>query len=116
MQDLADAYEFWKKSGDEQIRNFVLPVEAAVEHLGKIIVKDSAVHSVASGTPLYTTGISRVQEGIEANELIALLTLRGGLIAIGSSAMSSSEMLRKRGIAAKPDRVVLGRDAYPGMK
>jgi H/ACA ribonucleoprotein complex subunit 4 len=69
IQDIADAYHDWKESGDERIRDFVLPVEKAVEHLKKIIIKDSAVFSTASGSPLYSTGISRLEKNISSANL-----------------------------------------------
>lgn len=112
IQDLVDAYEFWKESGDETIRELVLPVEAAIEHLGKIIVKDSAVPAVVNGSPLYTQGICMVQKGIKKGDTIAILTLKGELVALAKANMSSEEMLGK-GLAAKTDRVIMGKGIYP---
>lgn len=114
MEDLANAYHDWKSNGDEHIRDLVLPVESAVEHLKKIIIKDSAVFSVSHGSPLYSTGISRMQKGISSGEMVAILTLKGEMVALGAAAMSSEQMLRK-GIAAKVDRVVIDKSAYPKM-
>lgn len=113
MQDLADSYRFWKENGDEKIRDCILPVEAAVEHLGKIIVKDSSVHSVANGSPLYSQGISRLQKSIEKDGLVALLTLKGELIALGKANASGDEIAARRILAAKIDRVIMDRGAYP---
>lgn len=115
MQDLADSYSFWKENGDEKIRDCILPVEAAVEHLGKIIVKDSSVHSVSNGSPLYSQGISRLQKIIKKNDLVALLTLKGELIALGNANASGDEIASKRILAAKIDRVIMDRDAYPKL-
>ncbi len=113
IQDLADSYHYWKENKDESIREFVLPVEAAIEHLKKIIVKDSSVRSIASGSPLYTGGISRIQKGIEKNDMVALLSLKGELIALARANMKSRDMLKK-GLAAKTDRVIM-KDTYPKM-
>ena len=116
IQDVADAYHDWKESGDQRIRDFVLPVERAVEHLKKIIIKDSAVYSVASGSPLYSTGISRIQKDISADEMVALLTLKGELIGLGTSRMASDQMAKMKGVAAKVDRVVIDKAAYSEFK
>jgi H/ACA ribonucleoprotein complex subunit 4 len=112
IQDVADAYYEWKESGSEEIRNYVLPVEAAVEHLKKIIIKDSAVFSVASGSPVYSTGISKASKGIVQDELVAVLTLKGELAAIARANMASEEMMKKKGLAAKTDRVIIDKRLY----
>lgn len=112
MQDLVDAYEFWKESRDEKIRELILPVEAAAEHLGKIIVKDSAIATIVDGSPLYTQGISKVEEGIKKDDLIALISLKGELIALAKANMNSDEMMKK-GLAAKTDRVIMQKGIYP---
>lgn len=115
MEDLADSYHDWKENGDEHIRDLVLPVESAVEHLKKIIVKDSAVFSVARGSPLYSTGISRMQKEISSEDMIAILTLKGELVALGIAGMNSEDIARKKGIAAKVDRVIIDKSVYPKM-
>lgn len=112
IQDLADAYHDWKKSGDEKIRDLVLPVEAGIEHLPKIIIKDSAVFSVASGSPVYATGISKASTGIKAGETVAVLTLKGELVALAKADMSAEDMIRKKGLAAKTDRVIIDKNLY----
>ncbi len=113
LQDVSDAYALWKKEGDESIRDFVLPVEAGVEHLKKIVMKDSAVFSVANGSPLYTAGVSRVQSGIMNGELVASFTLKGELVSIGQADMTSNEIMKHRGIAVKTDRVIIDKNTYP---
>ncbi|MBI4170078.1 MAG: RNA-guided pseudouridylation complex pseudouridine synthase subunit Cbf5, partial [Candidatus Aenigmarchaeota archaeon] len=105
MQDVVDAFADWQESGDESIRNFILPVEAATEHIKKIIIKDSAVYSVSQGSPLYSQGISRIEKGIEIGELVAVMTLKGELVSLSTAAMTTEEAMKKRWIAAKTDRV-----------
>ncbi len=111
MQDLVDAYEFWKQNNDEAIRKFVLPVEEAVAHLGKIIIKDSAVAAVVNGSPLYTQGICMAQKGIKKGGLVAVMTLKGELAALAVAGMDAEEM-RGKGLAAKIDRVIMEKGVY----
>ncbi len=115
IQDVVKAYADWKECGDDRIREMILPVEAAIEHIGKIIVKDSAVYSIAHGLPLYTGGICRVEDGINPNNDVAILTLTGELVALGSAKMTSKEMLRRKGMAAKVNKVVMI-GSYPKIK
>ena len=113
MQDLVDAYHFWLEEKDERIKELILPVEAGVEHLGKIIIKDSAVSSIVNGSPLYSNGICKIMRNIEKDDLIALMTLKGELVALAKSNMSAEEMIKKKGLAAKTDRVIMQKGTYP---
>jgi H/ACA ribonucleoprotein complex subunit 4 len=116
VQDVADAYHYWKTNGSEQLRDYILPVEFATEHLGKIIIKDSAVHSVASGTPVYAAGVSKVAKGVKIGDLVAVLTLKGELVALARANMNAADMIKKKGLAAKTDRVIIDKDLYPKAK
>ncbi len=112
IQDLKDAYVFWKK-GNESIREIILPAEESLEPLKKIVIKDSAVHSVCNGAPLYTAGILRVEEHIAPEDLIAIITLKGEAVALAKSRMESIEMTKKRGIGTQTDRVIMNKGVYP---
>ncbi|MDI6721368.1 MAG: RNA-guided pseudouridylation complex pseudouridine synthase subunit Cbf5 [Candidatus Aenigmarchaeota archaeon] len=116
MHDIADAYMGWKEGGDESIRDFILPVEAGIEHLKKVIIKDSAVYAVASGSPLYTGGVSRAEMGIMKNDLTAVMTLKGELVSIGKAQMPSEDMMKSKGIAVKTDRVIIDKNLYKREK
>jgi H/ACA ribonucleoprotein complex subunit 4 len=110
IQDLADAYADWKSDGSEEIKKFILPVEAAIEHLGKIVIRDSAVYSVSNGSPLYSTGISRIEDTVKKNDMVAILTLRGELVALGRAKENAEN--KGKYIAATVDRVVMT-NKYP---
>ena len=108
IQDIADAFFFWKESKDEKIRDFLLPVEASIENTKKIIVKDSAVKSLLNGSPLYNGGISRIEKTIRKDDLIALLTLKGELIALAKANTDFNERtIKRKQLVAKTDRVIM---------
>lgn len=115
---IKDAYEFWKENGNEkELRKILIPVEDAVTHLKKVFVKDSAVYPITNGAPLYVGGITRIQRGIKPGELIGIFSLKGELIALAIAKMSSEEMYeRKRGIAARTDRVIMKKGTYPDFR
>jgi H/ACA ribonucleoprotein complex subunit 4 len=106
MEDVADAYAEWKENGGDKIRKYILPVEEAAEDLGKIIIKDNALLSVANGSPLYTVGIARVSDNVKKDDLVAIFSLKGELVALAKANMDAKDMSRK-GIAAKTDRVII---------
>jgi len=55
-------------------------------------------------------GIVRIEDGIERGNWVAILSLKGELVAIGKSLMDSKDMLKKRGLAVKTDRVFMKKD------
>lgn len=114
MQDLKDAYDTWKESGGEDdLRTLVMPVECGVEHLKKIVVKDTAIDALCNGAPLSSGGVSRLEDDIEKGDLVAILSLKGELVAIGQAASTSKEIVETRGIAVRTDRVLMKRGVYP---
>jgi len=116
LQDLKDAFVLWKNGNEELIRKYIKPVEFGVEHLKKIIVRDSAVDALCNGAPLGVGGIIKLDENIEKNEMVAVMTGKGELIAIGYSKMDSEKILRSRnGLAVKIDRVIMKRGKYPKL-
>ncbi|MFH1472649.1 MAG: RNA-guided pseudouridylation complex pseudouridine synthase subunit Cbf5 [Nanoarchaeota archaeon] len=115
LQAVKDAVETYLEKGDEiELRKIILPVEYGVRHLEKIFIKDNAVSAVANGAPLGVGGISKITDGIEPNQMVAIMTLKDELVALGSAQMTSQEILkREKGIAAKINRVILPAGIYP---
>ncbi|MDY6769174.1 MAG: RNA-guided pseudouridylation complex pseudouridine synthase subunit Cbf5 [Candidatus Nanohaloarchaea archaeon] len=113
LQDLADAYAFWNDGEENELEEMVLPVEAGVRHLKKVLVKDSAVAALAHGADLGTGGIAKLQDGIAEGELVAVLTLKGELVATAEAKMDAETMLDEEGTAATLDRVYMQKDVYP---
>ncbi len=117
LHDVVDAYHFWKENGDEEaMKKVILPVEKAVEHLPKIVIRDSAVDAICHGAPLAAPGILRLDSKIRVGDYVAIFTLKGELVAIGEAQMRSEQMVvAKRGIAVKPRFVVMKPGTYPPM-
>lgn len=113
LPDLADAYQFWQNGEDHQLDEYVLPVEAGVRHLKKIVVKDSAVAALAHGANLGGGGIATLQDGIRDGELVALLTLKGELVAAAHATTTSEDMLTSDETVAELDRVFIDNTLYP---
>lgn len=100
LQDLVDAV------AENKLKNVILPMEMVVEKIGKVVLKTTAIANICKGAPLAVGGILRIQKGIENNDWVAMLSLKGELIAIGKALMNSEEMLKaKKGLAVKTDRV-----------
>ncbi len=112
---LYDALTRFREEGDEDaVRSVVKPVEEAVKHIPKIYLMDTSVDAICHGADLAVAGISRVEEGIEPGTLVAMMTLKEELVALGRSRMTSDEMLEKdTGIAVDTERVIMARGTYP---
>lgn len=117
LDELRDAYEEWRVEGNEgKLRRVVLPLEEAVKNLPKIYVKDSAVASIAHGASLKVKGICSISRGVRKGSIVAIMSLKGELVAIGRATMDFDELLKaESGVASEMERVIIPRDLYPPM-
>ncbi len=115
MQQLSEAIYEWRSSGSEKLlRKTILPMEYIVSHMSKIIIRDSAVDSIAHGADLAVPGIVMLHDNIRRGDKVALMTLKGELVALGKALMSSKEIGEvSKGIAVKTIRVVMPPGVYP---
>jgi H/ACA ribonucleoprotein complex subunit 4 len=113
LQDIVDAYHFYSEGDEEELREVLYPIEKAVSHLRKIAIKDSAVNAVANGADLGTNGISKLQDGIREGERVAITTLKGELVALGTAEMTSEQMFDQDGTAANLESVHMDPETYP---
>jgi H/ACA ribonucleoprotein complex subunit 4 len=115
LQDVADAYALWKEEGrEDMLRRVILPVEASVRALPKVVIRDGAVDAICHGASLAAPGVLRVETGISVGSLIAVMTLKGELVALMEALMTSKQMYEAdRGLVAKPVRVIMRPGTYP---
>ena len=115
MHELSEAIYLWKEFDYEDLlRRAILPAEYLVSHLPKVVIRDTAVDAIAHGASLAVPGILRLHEGIEKGDLVAILTLKGEVVAVAEALMSSNEINEaSKGLAFKPVRVVMKPGTYP---
>lgn len=113
IQEVVDAYHFYNDGSEDEIREVLHPVERGLSHLKKVAVKDSAVNAVANGANLGSTGISKLQNGVKEGERIAIITLKGELVAIAEASTTSEEMYSSDGTAAELESVHMNPETYP---
>lgn len=114
LQRLSDAHWLWKEKNDGSLlRKIVLPLEDVVD-LKKVWLRDSAIESICSGAQLAAPGVAKLQAGIREGEGIALLSLKGELVALARAEMDAQEILRSaHGIVANTLRVLMRKGTYP---
>ena len=114
LQDLTDAYYFYKKeSNDKFLRKIIQPIENAIAHLPKIWVFDTTVDTLCHGADLNIPGISKLSHSIFENDAVAIMTLKNELIALGTAALNSDDILKKKkGMAIKTEKVFMKAETY----
>ncbi len=117
LQDIKDAYTLWREYGDDELlRKVVRPVEYMVRHLPKVWIRDSAVDAICHGAALAVPGIVKLTNNITKGSLVAIMTLKDELVALGRAEMSSEEIMNaSKGIAVRTTRVVMKRGTYPPL-
>ncbi|RMD58571.1 RNA-guided pseudouridylation complex pseudouridine synthase subunit Cbf5 [Candidatus Woesearchaeota archaeon] len=118
LQELEDAYAYWKEeNNDTFLRHCIKPAEAGVEHLPKVWVLDSAVDSLCHGASLNIPGVAKLNTGIEKDDLVAVMTLKEELVALGTAFMSSNQMMEsEKGTCIRITKVFMREGTYPKYK
>ncbi len=112
LHELLDAYTFWKEQGiEDEIRRCVRPIEEGI-NIPRVWIKSTAVDAICHGANLMTVGVERC-ESIEPDQRVAIMTCKDELVALGTAAMSSSEIMEKDDVAVVTDRVLMERGTYP---
>ena len=114
LQDLDDAMYYYEQDGDERFISYCIQnIEDAIGFLPKVFVSDSAVDTICNGSPLAIPGIVKMNR-FEPEERIFISTLKGELIALGNSIISSEGIkVGGKGIAVKTDSVIMKSGTYP---
>ena len=115
LHDLKDAYVFWEDNGIESdLRNLILPMEHALKALPKIIIRDSAVDAICHGADLAVPGVLSAQKGIREEDWVAVFTLKGEAVCLGTAKMNSQQVLyAEKGVVVDTDRVLMEPSIYP---
>ena len=100
----------------DELKKIIKPAEYYLDHVKKIFVKDSAIYYLTNGSPLFVSGITRVQENIKKGDIVAIFSLKNELIAFGYATMDAEEMVKeKKGKAVRIDRVFIEKGIYPKL-
>jgi H/ACA ribonucleoprotein complex subunit 4 len=114
LQELRDAWELHKEGNDELLRKVIRPAEDLVDHLKRIVLKDSAVDAVCHGAPVGVPGVAGIENKISTGDTISILTQKGELVALAKADMDTVKVMKSRkGQAASPARVIMDPGTYP---
>lgn len=114
LHEIKDAYEFYKAGNEEQLKKILLPVEFGSSHLLKIWVFDNAVDTLCHGADLSIPGISKLNSEVISGNLIAIMSLKNELIALGEAKLTADQIMKQqKGIAVKIKKVFMEPGTYP---
>jgi H/ACA ribonucleoprotein complex subunit 4 len=115
LQEVKDAIEIYKSSGDEErLRSVLRPSEEMLSHLRRIFVKDSTVDAICHGAQLGIPGICGLEEDIRNGETVAIISLKGEAVAVGNTLLGAKEISNQgKGVAVRTDRVLMEPGTYP---
>ena len=113
LQELTDAYYFCKEeNNDKFLRKAIQPVENGVKHLPKVWVFDTTIESICHGVDLKVPGISKLNDSINKENIVAIMSLKDELVALGIAKMDSKEMMAEKGIAVQTEKVFMQPGVY----
>ncbi len=115
LHDLADAYQRYKESKDEEkLRRLVKPIEHSLEGIRAVTVRDTAVDALCHGAPLAVPGVIALPADVRVGELVGVYTLKGEIIGLGQAAMKKEEIEQNtKGIAFIMKRLIMKPGTYP---
>lgn len=113
LHDLRDALEEHRSGDSRALRGMLHPKEVLLAQIPKVQIKDSAVDAICHGADLAVPGIVAVDESIRKGGTVAVMTLSGEGVGIGSALMDAEEMVRRsEGFAVKVSRVLMPPGTY----
>jgi len=106
LHDLTDAFYYFKNGNDKFLRKIIQPMENGVSHLPKVWVLDTTLGPLSHGRDLAIPGIVKIESEIGKDDIVAIMSLKNELIAMGTALMDSKEIMKKQnGIAVRTDKV-----------
>ena len=108
LNDLQDAYHFYAEENNPKVLlRCIQPIENALKHMPKCWIFDTTIESVSHGRNLAVPGISKL-ENFRKGEIVAVITLKEELVAVGEAVMSAVEInTAEKGIAIDTKKVFI---------
>ena len=115
MHELTDAYYTWKETADsEKLRNIILPIEHTLSEIKSVVIRDSAIDSLCHGAQLAIPGILQISPGLKQNDLVAVYSQKGEIVALAEALLSEPEIKENnKGYAFQTKRIIMKPNTYP---
>jgi len=115
LHDVSYYQTKWKETQDEVwLKNFIQPMENALQLLPKITIRDSAVDAICHGANLAAPGVLNLETQIKPKTTVLIQTQKNEAVAIAKATKPTEEILEmNHGIVATTERVLMPRGTYP---
>jgi tRNA pseudouridine55 synthase len=115
LHELANAYSLWtEKKDDSKLKDLIRPIEHAFSEIKSVIIRDSAVDALCHGAQLAIPGILQVSPDLKVDDLVAIYTQKGEIVALAKTLLSLEDIKEKiKGYAFETKRLIMSPSTYP---
>ncbi len=115
LHQLANAYSLWtEKKDDSKLKELIIPIEHAFSEIKSIVIRDSAVDALCHGAQLAIPGILEVSPDLKIEDLVAIYTQKGEIVALAKTLLSLEDIKEKtKGYAFETKRIIMSPNTYP---
>ena len=115
LHELANAYSFWEeKKDDSRLLKIIRPIEHVLSELKSVVIRDSAVDALCHGAQLAIPGILEVSPNLKKDDLVAIYTKKGEVVALAKTLLSEEEIKENtKGYAFETKRIIMAPNTYP---
>ena len=115
MHELADAFATWdEKKDDSKLLKLIQPIEHVLSEIKSVVIRDSAIDSMCHGAQLAVPGILEISHNLKKEDLVAIYSQKGEIVALAEALMSESEIQDSvKGYAFQTKRIIMEISTYP---
>lgn len=115
LHELANAYSLWtEKKDDSKLLELIRPIEHVLSELKSVVIRDSAVDALCHGAQLAIPGILKVSPNLKKDDLVAIYTQKGEVVALAKSLLSEVDIKENtKGYAFETKRIIMAPSTYP---
>jgi H/ACA ribonucleoprotein complex subunit 4 len=115
LHELANAYSLWdEKKDDSRLLKIIKPIEHVLSELKSVVIRDSAVDALCHGAQLAIPGILEVSSNLKKDDLVAIYTKKGEVVALAKTLLSEEEIKENtKGYAFETKRIIMAPNTYP---
>jgi len=115
LHELANAYSLWtEKKDDSKLKELIRPIEHVFSEIKSVVIRDSAVDALCHGAQLAIPGILEVSTDLKKEDLVAIYTQKGEIVALAKTLLSLEDIKEKtKGYAFETKRIIMSPNTYP---
>ncbi len=93
LQEASDLEDISDVGNESKLRNLLIPIERALDHLPSVVVKAGFGDKVRHGAPVVSSSLMSVEADFEESQTVSIKDHRKSILAIGKALCSSNRFL-----------------------